>query len=98
MSSDKPPRKIPLQIQLDDEMSQGAYSNLVMINHTETEFVFDYIYVQPQQPKAKVRARIITSPKHAKQLLRALSENIKLYEDKFGSIPEVSNASKKLFH
>jgi len=97
MSSDKPVQ-VPLKIQLDDDMAQGAYSNLVMINHTESEFVVDYIYVQLQQPKAKVRARVITSPRHAKQVLRALTENIRLYEEKFGTIPEVSAAQKKLFH
>ncbi len=99
MSSEKPtPKQIKLHIQLDDEVAQGRYSNLVMLNHTETEFVFDFIYVQPQQPKAKVHSRTITSPRHAKQLLRALTENIKKYEDRFGTIPEVSGSTKKMYH
>jgi hypothetical protein len=48
--------------------------------------VFDFIYVQPQQPKAKVRSRVICSPRHAKQLLGALTENIGHYEERFGAI------------
>ncbi len=99
MSSDeKRPKRINIQVQIDDETAQGRYANLVMINHTETEFVLDYLYVQPQQPKAKVFSRIITSPRHAKLLLRALEENISRYEKRFGPIPEVSAATKKLFH
>ncbi|HIA04766.1 MAG TPA: DUF3467 domain-containing protein [Myxococcales bacterium] len=85
-SKKKPEGSVSLQIQLDEDTAQGSYANLVMLNHTETEFVFDFIYVQPQQPKAKVRSRIICSPRHAKQLLGALSENIGIYEERFGNI------------
>ncbi|NMB77070.1 MAG: DUF3467 domain-containing protein [Myxococcales bacterium] len=81
-----PPPKINIQIQLDEDMAQGAYVNLAMVNHTETEFTLDFIYVQPQQPKAKVRARVISSPKHTKRLLEALRENIAKYEKRFGTI------------
>ena len=57
-----PPADLQLQIQLDDDVAQGQYVNMALVNHTETEFVLDFIYVQPQQPKAKVRSRVITNP------------------------------------
>jgi hypothetical protein len=57
-----------------------------MIGHTENEVVLDFIFLQPQAPKAKVRSRIITSPGHAKRLLAALQDNIAKYEAKFGPI------------
>ena len=79
-------KKINIQIQLDEEMAQGMYSNLAMVNHTDSEFTLDFIYVQPQQPKAKVRARIITSPRHIKRLLEALKDNVSKYEKRFGTI------------
>ena len=82
-------KKVNIQIQLDDEIAQGAYVNLAMVNHSETEFTLDFIYVQPQQPKAKVRARIISSPKHTKRLVEALKDNLAKYESRFGTI-EVS--------
>ena len=85
-SNDAEKKKVNIQIQLDDDIAQGAYSNLVLVNHTETEFILDFIYVQPQQPKAKVRARLITSPRHTKRLLEALRENLARYEERFGSI------------
>ena len=80
------PPQMQLQIQLDDEIAQGAYVNMAVVNHSETDFTLDMIYVQPQQPKAKVRARIITSPKHMKQLLLAMQEQVKRYEQRFGAI------------
>ncbi|MGI5864288.1 MAG: DUF3467 domain-containing protein [Myxococcales bacterium] len=89
--NDKPKEKIPakevqLQIDLDDQIAQGMYCNLAMVNHTPTEFTLDFIYVQPQQPKAKVRARIITSPQHMKRLLLAMQDNLSRYERAFGTI------------
>jgi hypothetical protein len=81
----KPP-ELQLQIQLDDEIANGIYVNMALVNHTETEFTLDFIYVQPQQPKAKVRARMITNPKHMKRLLLAMQDNIAKFEAKFGPI------------
>lgn len=82
----QPPKKVNIQIQLDEEIAQGAYVNLAMVNHSETEFTVDFIYVQPQQPKAKVRARIISSPKHTKRLIAALTDNMAKYEKRFGQV------------
>ena len=80
------PSEIQLQIQLDDDIANGQYVNMALVNHTETEFTLDFIYVQPQQPKAKVRSRIITNPKHMKRLLLAMQDNVAKFEAKFGSI------------
>jgi hypothetical protein len=93
----KPRKKVNLHIHIDDDVAQGSYSNLMMINHTETEFVLDFVYVQPQQPKAKVHSRVICSPRHAKQLLQALTENISLYERNHGVI-ELPTPPGKLVH
>ena len=75
-----------LQIQMDDDTANGEYVNMALVNHTETEFTLDFIYVQPQQPKAKVRSRIITNPKHMKRLLLAMQENVAKFEARFGAI------------
>ena len=80
-------RQVKLEIQLDEAMAQGVYCNLAMINHTEGEFCLDFIFVQPQQPKAKVRARILASQTHAKRIAAALTQNVQRYEKKFGTIP-----------
>lgn len=84
--AEQPPQPIQLQIALDDEMAQGLYCNLALLSHNEAEFTLDFIYVQPQQPKAKVRARVITSPLHAKRLMLALQENLARFEARFGEI------------
>lgn len=95
--SDKPtpPKEIHLQVEIDDQTAQGVYSNLVMTSHSPTEFTIDFIYVQPQQPKARVRSRVITSPQHMKRLLQAIQDSVQRYEAAFGSI-ELTNAPPNL--
>lgn len=82
----KPPAP-SLQVQLDEEVAHGRYANLAMVDHSSTEFTLDFIYVYPQQPRAKVFSRIITSPQHMKRLVVALQENLARYEAKYGPIP-----------
>ena len=89
-SSSKPPPppgdKPQVQIQLPPELQNGAYVNLTLLNHTETEFVFDFVFMQPLEPRATVRSRIISSPKHAKRLLAALQDNLARYEARYGTV------------
>ncbi|HEV7557715.1 MAG TPA: DUF3467 domain-containing protein [Kofleriaceae bacterium] len=89
MSSDDPPpppSSSKLQVQIDEDISQGVYSNLVLINHTENEFVLDFAFIQPSSGRAKVRTRVISSPRHTKRLLAALTKNLERYEERFGAI------------
>lgn len=83
---DKEGKPSPIQLQIDDATAQGQYANLVLINHSENEFVFDFAYLQPNTPVAKVRARVISSPRHTKRLLLALQKNLARYEERFGTI------------
>jgi hypothetical protein len=82
----KKEQEVKLDILLDEEIAQGVYANLAAVNHSDTEFTLDFIFVQPQSPRARVRSRVITSPRHAMRLLQALEENIRKYEKKFGPI------------
>ncbi len=81
-----PPKPPGIHLQIDDATAQGLYTNLVVINHSENEVVLDFAYVQPNTPAAKVRARIISSPRHTKRLLLALQNNVQRYEERFGVI------------
>ena len=78
--------KNQLQIQLRPDMADGKYSNLAMIGHGPNEFLMDFIFAAPGMPQAPVVSRVIMSPENAKQLLFALTHNIKKYESQFGEI------------
>ena len=58
----------------------------MLLNHTENEFVLDFAFIQPSNGRAKVRARVISSPRHTKRLLQALQKNLERYEERFGTI------------
>ncbi|MCX8057418.1 MAG: DUF3467 domain-containing protein [Ignavibacteria bacterium] len=80
----QPPQQ--LSIELGEKEAEGIYSNLAIITHSPSEFIIDFTRVMPGVPKAKVYARIITNPQHAKMFLQALKENIEKYEKKYGVI------------
>ena len=75
-----------IEIELNDEIADGIYSNLAIISHSSSEFVIDFVRVMPNTPKAKVKARIVLTPEHAKRLLYALQENVSKYEMQFGPV------------
>ena len=77
-----------IDIELSDAYAQGVYSNLAVINHSQGEFVLDYLSLMPGVPKARVVSRVILSPVNAKKLLAALNDNIQRYESLFGPIRE----------
>ncbi len=77
-----------LNIDLSEDMAQGVFSNLALINHSPTEFVVDFIQVMPGIPKPKVRSRVILTPTHMKKLLRAMADNVAKYEQQYGEIDE----------
>ena len=51
MSEDK--EKSGLNIELTEEVAEGVYSNLAVINHSPSEFVVDFIQMMPGVKKAK---------------------------------------------
>ena len=79
-------KKDGLNIELSEEVAEGSYSNLAIINHSASEFVLDFIRVLPGMAKAKVKSRVIMSPMHVKTLMFALQDNINKFENKFGEI------------
>lgn len=77
-----------LTIECPEEVADGTYSNLVIITHSFSEFVLDFVSVMPNLPKAKVKSRVVMTPQHAKRMMRALVENVKRFEAQNGIIQE----------
>jgi hypothetical protein len=83
-----PSKKGQINIELDDTVAEGTYSNLAIINHSVSEFVVDFVSIMPGTPKSKVKSRIILTPQHAKRLSKALHENVKRFEQAHGEIKD----------
>ncbi len=87
MSEEK--KKEGLNIELSEEISEGVYSNLAIINHSPSEFVVDFIQMMPGVPKAKVKSRIVLTPQHAKRFMKAIKDNISKFENQHGEIKDL---------
>ncbi len=85
-SKDEKPMQHQINIELGEAEAEGIYSNLAIISHSPAEFIIDFTRILPGIPKAKVHARIIMTPQHAKMLAHALGDNIMKYEHQFGEI------------
>jgi len=81
-------QKHQLDIEIDDTIADGIYSNLAIINHSHSEFILDFVNMMPGKPKAKVKARVILTPQHIKRLLKAMVENVQRFEKTYGQIKE----------
>jgi hypothetical protein len=88
MPEEKQAQAPAINIEISEETAEGIYANLAIISHSNAEFVVDFIRMMPNVPKAKVKARIIITPQHAKRLLSALRDNILKFESQFGAIDE----------
>ncbi len=75
-----------INIELGEKEAEGTYANMAMIHNSPTEMIVDFARIMPRTPKAKVVARIIMTPMHAKLLLQTLQQNIKKHEEQFGEI------------
>ena len=90
-----------MTIHADPATSLGVYANLMMVSHRKEEFVLDFLFVQPQQAApgqtiATLRSRIVTTPEHAKRIVRALQENIQRYETAFGVTAEATDLPRNV--
>ncbi len=82
MEQNQQPQQV--QIKATDEMLKGSYANMVQVGHSSEEFVLDFMNILP--PAGQLVSRVIVSPTHYKRLVNAMQDNLKRYEDEFGTI------------
>ena len=72
--NDSNEKKPGLKIHIDPAIATGHYVNFSVVNHSQTEFVLDSAYIQPQAPVAHVRSRLIMNPLYAKRFMQTLQK------------------------
>lgn len=75
----------------------ASYFNVLQIRHMGREFFFDFGQItgraaagEHQFAEAHLVASLVTSPSHAKAMLRALQTNLDRYEEIYGEIQELA--------
>lgn len=93
-----PPKKRQIRLEMPKDPS-AIYANTVMISHTASEIIFDFIQIMPNDSRARVQKRLVMTPAHTKLFLQALQENIDKYEGKHGEIkvPQRQSLAEQLF-
>lgn len=87
-----PPGATPLpidelysQLKISDEMLDGSYSNAVMISHSPTDFVFDFIATF--YPRSVVSARVFMSAQQVPPFLNTLKRGFQQFVDRATNHP-----------
>lgn len=81
-------REQQIKIVVSDQQALGTYANFASIVHNFAEFIIDFGRMVPGREDVQVVSRVVMTPVHAKQLLRALTENVAIYERNFGEIAQ----------
>ena len=85
-----------ININLPQDVAQGVYSNMALISHSQSEFVVDFIRNVPGLNSPTVMSRIIMTPENTLNLLNALQENIRRYEQAHGAIASRKGATMSI--
>ena len=86
--------KKEIEIRVTDDILMGRYANIMRVGHSADEFVLEFANALP--PKGIMVSRVVLSPGHLKRMLKALNENLKKYEDRFGEIREAIEPKRQL--
>ena len=78
------PNQKQVQIRISDETLKGTYSNVMQATHTQEEFVLDFLNVFGHT--GVLSSRVILSPGHLKRMIKALEENMRKYEERYGQV------------
>lgn len=81
------------EIKIVDNIPGAEYANAMQVNHNKDEF--QMIFLNLLGPSGRVTGKIISTPGHFKRMVAAMSDNLKKYEDKFGTIKEVTEIEHK---
>lgn len=68
-------------------VAEPRFTNVARVRHSQSEFYVDFAILSLDQPGlANLVSALVMTPQHAKQLVRALTENIEKFESKHGEI------------
>ena len=63
-------------------------------SHNKEEFLLTFFNVI--HPTGRVCGKIITSPAHLKRMINALADNLKKYEEQFGSVEPAQSPKSEI--
>jgi hypothetical protein len=83
-----------VQVQASRDELKGVYSNIMRVSHTGEEFVLDFMNLVGNE--GVLAARVILSPGHYKRMIKALEDNLKKFEQKYGEIKTAEEPKREI--
>jgi hypothetical protein len=83
------------QIRLDGSSAEVSYANFALVATAAEEIILSFGVRTGEDTTVRIKDKVILSPKNAKRLLAALSQSLRLYEEKFGTIDASFAAPKE---
>lgn len=84
----------PQEIKIADNIPGAEYANAAQISHNKDEFQLFFFSIVGQT--GRVVSKVITTPGHYKRVIAAMQENLKKYEENFGTIKESEELNKEI--
>ncbi|NTU98417.1 DUF3467 domain-containing protein [Candidatus Falkowbacteria bacterium] len=83
------------EIKIVDNIPGAEYANMMQLGSpNKDEFHLNFATISGNS--GRVVAKIITNPAHFKRMVAVMTDVIKKYEDKFGTIEEVLGVDKEI--
>lgn len=79
-----------IKVRMSETVGAGVYANSLMVQHTREEFILDFAMIVGDA--GTVVTRVVTSPGHAKRIVKALQENLAKYEGSHGRVDTAPEA------
>lgn len=83
-----------IQIQAAKDELKGVYSNAMQVSHTQEEFILDFLNITGAT--GVLSSRVILSPGHFRRITKALEENLRKYEERFGEITPTETPEREI--
>lgn len=76
---------------------EPTYANAVIISQTSSEIIMDFTQLMPNDPRARVKQRVVMTPTAAKSFMQALTKHMERFEEKYGEIKMPPTLADQLF-
>lgn len=86
------------QLRLDQSTATTSYANFFLVTTGQDELTVTFGLIGPEEGIVRVSDRMALSPRNAKRLAAAMSQAVKMYEDRFGVLniaPQAGEGAKR---
>jgi hypothetical protein len=74
------------QIRVDQTSAEISYANFALVGTNPEEFILSFGVRTGEEATIKVAGKVIMSPKNAKRFAAALTQSLRIYEERFGTV------------